>query len=136
MSDTIAESLGLTPLDPIKKEIIVEETLPSTDFEYAREKVKEAIETGSNSLKEMAQIASQSQHPRAFEVLATMLNTIVIANKELLNLTKTKIDIEKETVNNQQNNNTTINGSVFVASTSELQKMISEMKKEKTIEHE
>lgn len=95
------------------------------DFESARANLYEVIETGKDSLDKLAEIATQSQHPRAFEVLAKLMDTMVNANKELLQLQSKirEIDAVESSTNPQ-----TINNNLFVGSTAELQKMIKEIK--------
>jgi hypothetical protein len=91
------------------------------DFDYARENLMDVIEKGQEALFDMMDVARQSQHPRAYEVLSTMINTLVGANKDLLDLqTKKKKLLEVDpAANNQQ-----VTNNLFVGSTSELQKML------------
>jgi hypothetical protein len=91
------------------------------DFDYARENLMDVIEKGQEALFDLMDVARQSQHPRAYEVLSTMMNTLVGANKDLLELQGKKkklLEIEPEANNQQVTNN------LFVGSTAELQKMI------------
>jgi hypothetical protein len=91
------------------------------DFDYARENLMDVIEKGQEALFDLMDVARQSQHPRAYEVLSTMMNTLVDANKDLLELQGKKkklLEIEPEANNQQVTNN------LFVGSTAELQKMI------------
>lgn len=91
------------------------------DFNYARENLMDVIEKGQEALFDLMDVARQSQHPRAYEVLSNMMNTLVGANKDLLDLqTKKKKLLEAEPeANNQQ-----VTNNLFVGSTAELQKMI------------
>jgi hypothetical protein len=76
---------------------------------------------GQEELFDLMYVASQSQLPRAYEVLSTMMNTLVGANKDLLDLQAKKkklLETEPEANNQQVTNN------LFVGSTAELQKMI------------
>ena len=54
----------------------------SDDFEYARENMMEVINKGQEALFDLMDVAKQSQHPRAYEVLATMMSTMVGASKD------------------------------------------------------
>ena len=68
----------------------------------------------------MSTVANQSESPRAYEVLATMMKNLADMNKDLLELQKRKIDLQpKETTQNLN-----IDKAVFVGSTAELVKMI------------
>lgn len=97
------------------------------DFEAARANLYEVISTGQDAMVKLAEIANQSQHPRAFEVLAKLMDTMVNTNKELLELQSKirEIDVIESSSNPQ-----TINNNLFVGSTTELQKMIKELKNE------
>jgi hypothetical protein len=91
------------------------------DFDYARENLMDVIGKGQEALFDLMDVARQSQHPRAYEVLSTMMNTLVGANKDLLDLQAKKkklLEAEPEANNQQVTNN------LFVGSTAELQKMI------------
>lgn len=91
------------------------------DFDYARENLMDVIGKGQEALFDLMDVARQSQHPRAYEVLSTMMTTLVGANKDLLDLQAKKkklLEAEPEANNQQVTNN------LFVGSTAELQKMI------------
>lgn len=98
------------------------------DFESARANIHMMIDTAQEAINKLAQIADSSQHPRAFEVLGKLIESTVKANESLLNI-QTKIREIKQ--NDEPINKTakTINNNLFVGSTSELQKMLEEMKK-------
>ena len=89
-----------------------------TDFQYARENLYNLIERGQDGLEELLEIAKQSQHPRAFEVVGQMIDKLANTNKELLNLHKTKKDLTTESAPKTVSNN------LFVGSTAELQKFL------------
>ena len=57
-----------------------------SDFQYARENLYNLIERGQDGLEELLEIAKQSEHPRAFEVVGQMIDKLTTTNKELLNL--------------------------------------------------
>ena len=91
-----------------------------TDFQYARENLYNLIERGHDGLVELLEIAKQSLHPRAFEVVGQMIDKLANTNKELLNLHKTKKDIQAEKTSGPTN----VTNALFVGSTSELQKLL------------
>ena len=91
-----------------------------TDFQYARENLYNLIERGQDGLEELLEIAKQSQHPRAFEVVGQMIDKLANTNKELLNLHKTKKDIQAEKTSGPTN----VTNALFIGSTSELQKLL------------
>ena len=119
------EVLGI--VEKPKREITkVERVVPAitdddseTDFQYARENLYNLIERGTDGLEELLEIAKQSEHPRAFEVVQQTIGQLTTTNKELLNLHKTKKDMRTE-----KGGPTSVNNNLFVGSTAELQKML------------
>jgi hypothetical protein len=130
-NDPISEALGINPLPTtgVVQNIIATAHNDSAmnDFESARANIHEVIQSGQDAIFKLSQIADSSQHPRAFEVLAKLMDTMLQANKDLLDL-QTKIrDINAvDAPTNAQAKNITNN--LFVGSTAELQKVISDMK--------
>ena len=93
--DTIAQALDITPVDETKN-LPVETEVPSNtekDLEYARENYYHLIETGRRSLEDLVDVANQSQHPRAYEVIATLIKTITDTNDKVVDLQKKAKDI-------------------------------------------
>lgn len=98
-----------------------EDSTVQDDFEYARENLMDVIGKGQEALFDLMDVARQSQHPRAYEVLSNLMNTMVGASKDLLELQakKKKLQEADPEANNQQ-----VTNNLFVGSTSELQKML------------
>lgn len=90
------------------------------DFDYVRNNLYSTIEQGTLALEEIVNVAQQSQHPRAYEVVSTLINSLANANKDLLNISKLKKELVKKEEETTQVNNT-LN---FVGSTSEFQQLI------------
>ena len=123
MEDMISKTLGLEPLEKASPvEVIVPEDNSSieNDFKYTRENLYSIIEQGSRALEDMIDVAKASEHPRAYEVVSTLMKTIVDANKDLLDLSKKRKELQRE---EQKDSPQTVNNNLFV-STAELQKMI------------
>lgn len=137
MDDDIAKHLGLAPLkDVIDAEIIETTSKPPAkvdnsdadrDYKYARDNFIEVINTGHQALQDLVNVATQSQHPRAYEVLAATMKTLIDANKELVELSRRKQEDEKP--KEEQKNNVT-NNNLFVGTPAELQKMLKSMRNE------
>ena len=93
-----------------------------TDYRYARENLYDIIENGSHALHELVEIAKSSEHPRAFEVVASLMKTLTDANKDLLEVqAKVKKLKQEENVQTGPNN---VTNALFVGSTTELQNML------------
>lgn len=123
MNDPIANALNLTPIEVVDKptSIVPAEANADVDvdFEYARGNLLAAIEKGQEALSGILEVAGQSQHPRAFEVAATLVKVVADANKDLLELQKRKRELTGQT-----SGPTTVNNNLFVGSTAELQQLI------------
>ena len=119
--DKISQSLGIAPLQ--KQEILpaTQSDQVTNDFEYARGNIINTIEKGNEALQGILDVAGMGQHPRAYEVAANLVKTMVEANKDLLDLTKKRKEIEK--VDNALNPQT-VNNNLFVGSTAELLKAL------------
>jgi hypothetical protein len=120
MNDPISDALNIISIKDTKDSIIVRSpTTVTTDFEYARGNLIAAIEKGQEALTDVVDIASQTQRASSFEAVSSLLNSVVAANKELLELSKKKKDLEKD-----DSNPSTVNNNLFVGSTAELLKLI------------
>lgn len=97
----------------------------SEDFQYAKNNIKNFIEKGDQALSELIDIASQSQHPRAYEVVQKMIETLVKANQQLIETKKINNDIQYKP---EEKKGKTVNN-LFVGSTADLAKMIEEKRK-------
>ena len=123
--DEILEITSLVPTSELKPEP-TSRIIPKTDgkdddidYNYARENYYNLIERNQDAVEEMLEIAKQSEHPRAFEVVGQLIKSGLDANKELMALHKTKKELSIET-----NSSVNVNNAVFVGSTAELQKLL------------
>ena len=114
----------------LPKKIESEETLPlerdvSDDYELSRDTYKELIEAGKAGLEGMAMLAQESEHPRAYEVLATLIKQTADVTDKLMDLQKKKVEIQKPISNSPNNNNANGADGVAVMLTGpELQEML------------
>jgi predicted house-cleaning noncanonical NTP pyrophosphatase (MazG superfamily) len=90
-----------------------------TDFRYTRENLYNLLERGQDAVEELLEIAKQSEHPRAFEVVGQLIGKLTETNKELMGLHKTKKELSIE-----GGGDVNVNNAVFVGSTAELQKLL------------
>ena len=111
----------------MSKESNIDQFLPpeeknvDNDYKYSRDTYYELVEKGKESLELMIEVARESEHPRAFEVLSGMIKNISDVNERLMDLNKKKKDLDKKD-EIQKIANTTNN--LFVGSTTELQKLL------------
>lgn len=90
------------------------------DYEYSRDTYYDLIEKGRESLELMIEVARESEHPRAFEVLSGMIKGIADVNDKLMDLNKKQKELTKE--DKPPESSTTNN--LFVGSTTDLQRML------------
>lgn len=100
------------------------------DYDVSRETYKELIDKGNVAIDLMMELAKDSQHPRAFEVLAGLLKTQADNTDKLADLQKKLQNLRngpkaKSTPEQITNNN------VFVGSTTDLQRFILDQQKNK-----
>jgi vacuolar-type H+-ATPase subunit B/Vma2 len=130
-NDPLGKALNLSPVDTGDTIKIMEaqahDDSAKNDFEMARANIYEVIQNGLSAIDRLSQIADQSQHPRAFEVLGGLMKTMLDANKDLLELQKKirEIDASDGTINDETKN---VTNNLFVGSTAELQRMIENMR--------
>ena len=120
---TNVEVVTSTEVVPVKFEDVVE-----TDTEYARRNIRDLIDKGSVAVDNLLQVSKESEHPRAYEVVAGLMKTMADLNKDLLELQKRKKDLQPQLDNAFNRGNITVEKAVFVGSTAELLKQIRENK--------
>lgn len=98
-----------------------EEKNIDNDYKYSRDTYYELVEKGKQSLELMIEVARESEHPRAFEVLSGMIKNISDVNDRLMDLNKKKKEIDKKDDIKKVANTT---NNLFVGSTTELQKLL------------
>lgn len=142
----LAETLGIQMMeeviDPPRKKVPTEivkldDSDPdikkdqTEDYNLGRRTLRGLINTGIDSLEDMKDLAKQSESPRAYEVMSTMMKTIADMTKDLYDIQKkTKdlnaIDDPKRT--KDSDGNITVEKAVFVGSTADLLRKIKEEK--------
>jgi len=99
-----------------------------SDYDTSRNNLRELLTTGQNALMHALEVAKQSEHPRAFEVVGNLMKQLADVNQQLMDLHQQKQKLDepgkKEAAKSVTNNN-----AIFVGSTSELAKMIQNMNK-------
>jgi hypothetical protein len=121
----------VAPVEPKEQPLVTTEPKSPVDnldlkqdlvdsYEQTKSNLQELIDSGKDAMEELRQIASAGQHPRAFEVYATLLKNMVDANKELLNVQKQMRDMDGK----KKEGDTKIDKAIFVGSTAELNKLL------------
>lgn len=102
-----------------------------TDYDHGRANLHDLLEKGKEALTSALEIAKQSEHPRAFEVVGNLMKQLADINEQLLTLhmKKQKLDAPVSKEDGQTTKQVTNNNAIFVGSTSDLSKMIHNMTK-------
>ena len=100
------------------------------DYEFARENLKDMVEKMQATLDGAMQVASESDHPRAYEVVFQgAKHTADILDKiHQLHKREKELDREDPVAQQGQTNNGTVNNVFMTGSTADLLKMLKETK--------
>lgn len=102
-------------------QIKIDEKDIKDDYEFSRDTYRDLINTGIRSLDSLAELARESEHPRAFEVLSKSIKDIGDTTEKLMSLQKQKKDLQSDKEDDVKK---ITNNNVFVGSTSDLQRML------------
>lgn len=72
-----------------------EDATMQSDAAFARKNIRALIQQGSSAMHELLQVAKLSEHPRAYEVAATMLKNLADLNKDLLEVHQRQKKLEE-----------------------------------------
>ena len=89
------------------------------DYEYIRNNLKDIIGKGSDALEGILELARDSDHPRAWEVVGQIMRQLAETNKDLIELQK---DMKK--IKDEEGAKKITQNAIFVGSTNELQKFL------------
>jgi hypothetical protein len=126
LNQNLSEIFDVEPIEekPIESlPVVIDDSVNQVDAdaEFARSNMRTLITNGNDALEKLAYVADQSESPRAYEVLATMMKNLAEMNKDLLELQKRKRELAPQSESAKGVN---IDKAVFVGSTTELLKMI------------
>ena len=121
ISERLSKNL---PVDLRKdNQVLIDKKHIKDDYEFSRSTYKDLIKVGTLSMDSLAELARESEHPRAFEVLSNHLKAIGDITDKLMALQKNKKELTQDDVRREITNN-----NVFVGSTTELQRMLLDKK--------
>ena len=110
-------------LEPIEGDFISKKGKVIVSVDNA---VENDCDNTRNNLYGLLQIAKQSEHPRAFEVVGNLIKQLADINHQLLDV---HIKKQKMMTKEPEKATSVTNNSIFVGSTSELNKFLDNMKK-------
>ena len=118
------KELDLTKVES-EEEVAEDRNDRASDYEYTRNQLYALIEKGQEAVNGALELAQEGDSARSYEVAINGIKNVSEVTEKLLDLQKKIKEIDAEVVQSGGSTNVT-NNSVFVGSTSELQKMIKE----------
>lgn len=94
------------------------------DYELSRTTHRDLLDQGQEALTDLLKVAKESQHPRAYEVAATMLKNLSDMTDKLMVLHEKKKALNKEHGSAPTQQTVNIDKAVFTGSTADLLKQI------------
>jgi hypothetical protein len=132
--DIIRKALGMTVVTPVEQGVAIiptdseQESNLEVDFDYVISNLKELIAQGQEAISELISIAKQSQHPRAFEVVATLLKATADMNNDIVSAHAKKHNIKPTEARHSKGVAGNVTNNLFVGSTAELQNFLEQQK--------
>ena len=88
------------------------------DYDYARENYYNLVENGNVALEDLIELAKQSEHPRAYEVVGQMIKTLGDTTSQITTLHEKQMKLNASKPEKVTNNN------LFVGSATDLLDLI------------
>ena len=140
IDNNLSEVFGIDPMPKnqvietkVEGEIILSDSSHSnskieSDYDITRENLRTLLVTGENALLQALEVAKQSEHPRAFEVVGNLIKQMADVNQQLMDLHQQKQKLD-EPSKAEKAKQVTNNNVIFTGSTAELNKLIKNMSK-------
>ena len=126
------ETFGAEPSELQKHVENVKPTLKKTDsqdvkqdYEISRAQLHNLVMKGQEAVDGILDVARASDHPRAYEVAATTIKSVADTADKLIDLQKKMKDLDAE---DKKSGPSTVNNTMFIGSTADLQKMLKKQK--------
>lgn len=133
IDDNLSNVFDIEPLERTVYDIapaqLSQSDMPvADDLDTARSNLHDIIHTGKDALLHALDLAKQSEHPRAFEVVGSLMKQLADINEQLLNLHLKKQKLDDSNINALTNSGQqVVNNALFVGSTAELSKFLQTM---------
>ena len=132
--ETLSEALGIehevSPaiIQPVIQEVIVPtegQVDQEEDYRLARKTFRQLINKGNDAIEGISDLAKESESPRAYEVMATLMKTVADTTKDLYALQKMTKELKTEDkARPQDEQRINVEKAVFVGSTAELLRQV------------
>jgi predicted transcriptional regulator len=135
-NDALSEALGIEnaveiippskPPEPVINTPHEEDDIKA-DYNLSRRTFRDLINKGNQAMESLTDLAKESESPRAYEVLATMMRTVADTTKDLYDLQKKTKDLRGE---KKEETAVNVEKAIFVGTTADLLKQIKEKQSE------
>lgn len=110
-------------------EPIDDDTDRTHDYGEVRKTYFDLVARGQEALENLMMVAQQSEHPRAYEVVAQLIKTISDTNEKIMATHDTvekirKQELENKSTKEEGTGKTVTNNAIFVGTMNDFQKMI------------
>jgi len=132
--ETLSDALGIEHevLPAVIRQPVQEVIVPTEgqvdqeeDYRLARKTFRQLINKGNDAIEGISDLAKESESPRAYEVMATLMKTVADTTKDLYALQKMTKDLKAEDKNRpQEEQRINVEKAVFVGSTAELLRQV------------
>ena len=95
------------------------------DYEVTRAQLHNLVMKGQEAVDGILDVARSSDHPRAYEVAGQLIKNVADTADKLIDLQKKMKELDAE---EKKSGPSTVNNTMFVGSTAELQKMLKQQK--------
>lgn len=125
------------PVAPTGTEIVVHEpkvidTEIDKDFVEARDRMTDLVNKANTAIEEIMFVAKESEQPRAYEVVAKLIETMAKVNGDIVDLHKKKREAYGKTDSNPRHveKGIQVDKAIFVGTTTEMLEMAKKAKNE------
>jgi len=132
--ETLSDALGIEHevLPAVIRQPVQEVIMPTEsqvdqeeDYRLARKTFRQLINKGNDAIEGISDLAKESESPRAYEVMATLMKTVADTTKDLYALQKMTKDLKAEDkARPQEEQRINVEKAVFVGSTAELLRQV------------
>jgi hypothetical protein len=131
-NESLSNALGIehevlppVVVEPVQEIIVEGQVDQEEDYRLARKTFRQLINKGNDAIEGISDLAKESESPRAYEVMATLMKTVAETTKDLYALQKMTKDLKTEDkVRPQEEQRINVEKAVFVGSTAELLKQV------------
>lgn len=92
----------------------------SKDYDFVRQNLYDLISMGQEALVDALEVAKNSEHPRAFEVVGQMIKNVADVSDKLMALQKDVKQIEEESPKRETN----VTNNTIIGTTADIIKML------------